>query len=244
MFLVYFDEVKYEEGKQPYYWICGIAATPEIVQRLEKAVTDLSRKCFRDGTSSRHTEFHASHIFHKKGNFRSFDLEKRISIIVALADILDSESELAKICARIEPAHIKYPDKVDVENMAFMYFVEQVERHLDSQESHGMLIGDLENEKVSKKFAKALSRYREEGTDYQFSMKLNYLIDTVHFTKSHYSRMLQLADSYVWLLQLCTNQDPNRVPHQQVISHVQGKTSLLPPTKSKHWPTKYSWHNY
>ena len=64
------------------------------------------------------------------------------------------------------------------------------------------MIGDRENDKVSKKFAEILSKYRQEGTPYAFGTSLDNLVDTVHFTDSHHSRMLQLADFYVWALQL------------------------------------------
>ena len=74
-------------------------------------------------------------------------------------------------------------------------------------------------------------------------MELTHLIDTVHFTDSHHSRMLQLADLYVWLLQLCTNPDPEAHPQKIVVCYVREKTDILSPNKYKVWPTNQSWYH-
>jgi hypothetical protein len=64
-----------------------------------------------------------------------------------------------------------------------------------------MLIGDRENETVAGKFAEK-PFYRTDGTQYEFGQQLERLLDTVHFTHPHHSRMLQLADLHAWLWQL------------------------------------------
>ncbi len=241
MLLTYFDEVKYQEGLQPYYWIGGIVVTPEMVWHMENAVSELSSKCFGIGTLSKDTEFHATEIFHRKRNFKGWgDIEKRISVLLSLADILNSQPEMGRIFVRLEPA--KMISESNIEDKAFMFFVERVEQYLRAQKQPGMLIGDRDNERVSKQFAETLSHYRVHGTSYQFGMQLTHLIDTVHFTDSHHSRMLQLADLYVWLLQLCTNSKSDEYPHKIVTEHVRQKTEILSPKKYKIWPTDQSWY--
>ena len=241
MLLAYFDEVKYQEGEQPYYWIGGVVVTPEMVKNLEESVNVLSEECFDIATLSRETEFHAKEIFHGKRNFNKWkNIEKRMNVLIRLADILNSQPGLAKIYARIEPAKIFA--QISIEDTAFMFFVERVEQYLRSRGLHGMLIGDRENERVSKQFAENLSHYRRYGTNYEFGEELNNLIDTVHFTNSHHSRMLQLADLYVWLLQLNFNSSPEKsYAHGLVINHVRERTDILMPTKYKIWPTSGSW---
>ena len=241
MRLIYFDEVKYQKGKQPYYWIGGIVVTPEVIWRLENSVSKLSKACFNVSTLSKETEFHAADIFHRKRNFKKLkNIEKRIDVLQRLAEILNSEEDLAKMYVRIEPA--KMISETDIEDKAFMFFVERVELFLRANKTPGMLIGDRENERVSKQFSETLSHYREYGTYYQFGIELTHLIDTVHFTDSHHSRMLQLADLYVWLLQLCDNSDPEAYPHKLVTSYVKEHTNILSPNKYKIWPTSQSWY--
>ena len=239
--IIYFDEVKYQQGNQPYYWIGGIVVTPEAIWRLENSVGELSKECFGASTLSKDTEFHAAEIFHRKRNFKKWnEIDKRINVLKRLAEILNVEEELAKIYVRIEPA--KMISESNIEDNAFMFFVERVEQYLRANKTPGMLIGDRENERVSKQFSETLSHYREYGTSYQFGMELTHLIDTVHFTDSHHSRMLQLADLYVWLLQLCINSDPEAHPQNLVVGYVKEHTNLLSPNKRKIWPTSQSWY--
>jgi Protein of unknown function (DUF3800) len=241
MRLIYFDEVKYQLEKQPYYWIGGIVATPEAVRRLEDAVSKLSKETFDIATLSKETEFHAAEIFHRKRNFKDWsDIEQRINVLVRLSDIFNAEEELAKIYVRIEPAKMISEDKL--EDKAFMFFIEKVERYLRANKTPGMLIGDRENDLASKQFSETLSHYRENGTSYQFGIELTHLIDTVHFTNSHHSRMLQLADLYVWLLQLCKNSNSASHPQELITSHVKKNTDILSANKYKIWPTDQSWY--
>lgn len=241
MLLTYFDEVKYQEGMQPYYWIGGIVVTPKMVCFMENAVSDLSKECFGVGTLSKDTEFHAVEIFHGKRNFKQWkDIEKRMNVLIRLSDILNSQPGLARIYVRLEPS--KMLSRNNIEDKTFMFFVEKVEQYLRTMNSPGMLIGDRDNERVSKQFAETLSHYRAQGTPYPFGMELTRLIDTVHFTDSHHSRMLQLADLYVWLLQLCVNSNADAYPHKLVINHVMTNTDILVPKKYKIWPTDQSWY--
>ncbi len=235
MLLIYFDEVKADHTTQPYYWLGGIVVTEKMINSLEKAVDELSRECFDIATRSKDTEFHATEIFNRKANFKEWrNIDKRMNVLAKLANILDSEPDLAKIYVRLDPAKIYAKKKV--EPLAFMYFVERVEQYLKAKKSAGMLIGDRENTRISNLFANNLSLYREYGTDYDFSMNLEHLLDTVHFTDSHHSRMLQLADLYVWLLQLCAGSRAKKHPQQLVVEHVRNTTNILSPNKYKRWP--------
>jgi hypothetical protein len=230
MLIAYFDEVKYEPDRQPYYWLGAIIADAESIWRLENAVAELSMECFGTPTMSRETEFHACELFHRKRNFKGWsDVKKRIGVLEKLLEILDSV-ELGKVEIRVEPQKMV---KSDFEEMAFVFLVEKVESYLHQAKSPGI--------QVSKKFSEMLSQCRAEGTPYQFGKSLKYLIDTVHFTNSHHSRMLQLADLYVWISQLCTVGDDKRSPQAELIQFVRDKTNIWSPNRYKHWPTEDSW---
>lgn len=195
MLITYFDEVKYQQGSQPYYWLAGISASATTIWELESKVAELSQEYFGSPALTRDTEFHAAEIFHRKRNFKQWwDIGSRVQVINRLASILNEAEGVGKIYVRIDPSKMIADD---YEQKAFIFFVERVEMHLNAHKQPGLLIGDRENEKVSGAFAETLSKYRFDGTPYQFGRKLEFLIDTVHFTDSHHSRMLQLADLYV-----------------------------------------------
>ena len=74
---------------------------------------------------------------------------------------------------------------------------------LRDRKEYGILIGDFEKDQTVSRVIAKLSGYRDNGTPYQFGRDIQRLIDSAHFSHSHHSRMLQLADCYTWFLQLC-----------------------------------------
>lgn len=239
MLITYFDEVKHQPGTQPFYWLGGLVVAASLVKELEAEVDELSKECFGTSTLCRDTEFHAAEIFHRKRNFKDWgDITKRLNVLQRLADILGRQEGIGRIYVRLEPAKMIAEENLD--QKAFMFFVERVEKYLSNQNNLGILIGDRESDKVSTVFAESLSLYREHGTPYAYGQQLEHLIDTVHFTESHLSRMLQLADAYVWLLQLC-KQNSEAYPAKALIQYVREKTNVLSVSKYKIWPTDNSW---
>lgn len=239
MYITYFDEVKFQDGVQPYYWLAGIMVDAEQLWRLENQVAELSQEIFDTGVLLRETEFHAADIFHRKRNFKGFsDINDRITVLKRLITILNSEDGIGKIHVRIDPARMI---TTDYDEMAFVFFVERVEQLLRSRKAPGLLIGDRESDRVAGMFSDMLSRYRDDRTPYDFGIELRCLLDTVHYTHSHHSRMLQLADLFVWALQLTTVGDQEQFPRSEIVGHIRENTNLLSPTKYKHWPTAQSW---
>jgi hypothetical protein len=55
--VVYFDEVKYEKNRSPFYWLGAIVADAEQIQDLERQVNDLAEVIFGTRVSCcRHPE--------------------------------------------------------------------------------------------------------------------------------------------------------------------------------------------
>jgi hypothetical protein len=236
--VVYFDEVKYEKDKQRYYWLGGIVASAEAIWDLENELAALSKDLFGTPNLTKDTEFHAADIFHRKRNFKGWaDIAKRLEVIKRLLSILNA-APIGKIYVRIEPAKMVASD---IERKAFMFFTERVELYLRDEKSPGILIGDRENDRVSGTFAETLSRYRSSGTPYAYGTQLTHLVDTVHFTDSHHSRMLQLADLYVWAMQFYVGGDNTTYPRSDLAGFIRESTNILSPHRCKIWPTEQSW---
>ena len=238
MLVTYFDEVKFAQGNQPYYWLGGIVAPANSIWNLERKLANLAEDCFGSKAMTNNTEFHASDIFHRKANFKNWtDSAKRVEVLKNILTILSEEKDIARIYVRIDPSRMV---SSEIEQKAFMFFVEKVEMYLRSMKSPGILIGDRENDRSSRIFAESLSRYRTERTPYAFGHELTHLIDTVHFTDSHLSRMLQLADLYVWSLQLCAVKKDHYL-REEIEQFIRTDTNILSPTRYKEWPTAGSW---
>jgi hypothetical protein len=234
MQIAYFDEVKYSKSK-PYYWLGALIATPIQIRNLELKVNDLSEEIFGSRSLAKENEFHASHVFNGNGVFEDWDWEKKFDLLSKLIEIINSENDVGKIYVRINVNELTH-GSVDVETTAFMYLVERIESYLRVRSIPGLLIGDRESDHVSSKFAGDLSHYKECGTTWSFGRDIKNLIDTVHFTHSHHSRMIQLADAYVYFMQFLAAGDNKKAEKKQLIEYIRSLDNFTKVSKCKIWP--------
>ncbi|MBO9649692.1 MAG: DUF3800 domain-containing protein [Variovorax sp.] len=234
MLIAYFDEVKHDRGR-PFYWLGAILADANLIWKLERQVNDLSEKVFGSRELSKETEFHAADIFNGNNHCKGWELDRRLDAMKSITSLFGEAEGLARIYVKINIEQIKYG--IDVEETAFMYLVERINTHLKHVKSPGMLIGDRESENVASIFATKLSRYKEWGTPWSYGGDIEYLLDTVHFTASHHSRMLQLADLHTYLRQFCAAGDHGKWHRKQLIEHVQSIPNCLSPVRYKEWPS-------
>ncbi len=234
MYLVFFDESKNEDS-HPHYHIGGVCIHESNLADVEILLSDLSEECFGDRTLNRNTEFHAAEIFHRKKAFQSWtNFNDRLQIFERFMQILTRDDvmllEIQINCANLYAS--QNPDEV-----AFMLFCERANDLVRAKCSVGMLIGDRESDRVSEKYATTLSTYRANGTNFAFGRDLNHLVDSVHFTHSHLSRFLQLADVYVWLLQFSLRNRGSTNRYYKALLDLRNKQEFdLFPSKYKEWP--------
>lgn len=247
MHLVYFDEVKYEYPRNEFYYIGALIVNDTQLKNLEEKLENISTKFFGNPFLDISTEFHASSIIAAKKQYENWDYEKRVAALKALIDILASENGIGKISIRIEPSKIKYRPE-SYEDWAFKFLIEKVESYLASIDMVGILIGDKDDEVISKKFRDNLSLYRKLGTPHAFGIDLNHLVDTIYFSQSHHSRLLQLCDFFIWLRQASEKVWAKKKVSKlilEVVSYAQQKhPNSLYLNKYKDWPTSQSiWLN-
>lgn len=238
MFLIYFDEVKYHPPVQKNYRLGGIMLDARLVPEIERSVDKLSKQCFGSARLSNETEFHAKDIFHGKANFKGREIAERMETLEKLAKIIDRHDDISKIQVSIYPTRMLTKN---YEDHAFMHLVERAQMQLSSLGEIGMLIGDHERTRVSPS-TYDLSRFRQDGTDFQYGRSIDRLIDTVHFSHSHHSRMLQLTDVYMFAVQMCDSGNEDGYTRSKFIQFVREQTNLLAPHRYKDWPTKQSWY--
>lgn len=241
MLISYFDEVKQDPTKQPFYWLAAITIPATIVRDLELQVAVLSKECFGRAELSRETEFHATDIYNRTKLFKAWSsIDKRLAVLKRLLKIVDRPGEIFKTYVRIDPSRMVKQE--GVESWAFMFLVEKLNDLLSAEKQIGLLIGDYESESVTNLAAVQLSTYRADATPYFFGREITQLVDTVHFTRSHLSRMLQLADAYAWVTQFARNGNHREYPGSDLMGFLREDTQLLSPSKYKEWPTANSWY--
>jgi hypothetical protein len=234
MKLIYFDEVKDEEN-HPHYHLGAVCLDEGVVGNIEQRIQALARSAFGTSALSGDTEFHAKDIFHRKKNFKEWaDFERRLTLLGGFIDIL-SLDEVQLIDIQVNCKLLRSGQSA--EEIAFMFLCERANDLVRAQQSLGMLIGDRESDHLAARFATSLSAYRASGTDFAFGRKIRNLVDSVHFTQSHLSRLLQLADLYVWLLQFqLRNRNSDALCHRAVIGLLKREHVNLYPKKYKEWP--------
>jgi len=212
MYLIYFDEVKDDGSTQKYYWVGGIALEASILKEIEKQVEAISTQHFGSPCIGHETEFHAAEIYHRKGLFKEWnDPSKRVGLVGSLLRVLEDD-RIKKIYVKIDRDHFdsKKFKRKKIDEMAFMLFCEKANGLMKRQREFGMMIGDRESDSLASRYAGNLSNWRNFGTDYQLGRSIDNLVDTVHFTGSHLSRLLQLADVHIWCRQFrALNQNPS-----------------------------------
>jgi hypothetical protein len=237
MHLIYYDEVKHDPPNQNSFWLGGICAPVEIVAELEAAMNEISRDAFGDATLKRETEFHGIELCRGKGNFKRRPFDERLDYLRRILEIIGRE-DLHRIYIRIIPENIAFSRKPP-EEIAFMYLIEKVDNLLKELGTLGMMFGDYDEPNVGSSVA-SLSRYRQGGTDWHRGRDIENIVDTVHFARSHHSRMIQLADVFLYCLQFST-QD-NTAHWRNSISEVIDASSLRVCKRFKVWPTSSVWN--
>lgn len=237
MHLVYIDEVKHDPPRRPHFWLCALACPEGSILALERRLNAIADEYFGESTLSQGTEFHAREILWGQGQYREAESVKRLALYMKLIDAIDETEGLCRIQVRIDPTRVvaaTYRDK------AFMFLVEKVDSLMAAKKSLALLISDEDHEVASDNVA-SLSVFKSRGTDYVFGRSISRVVDTIHHTKSHHSRMLQLADVYAHTCSLVAG-DCSREPKKTIDTYARAKQNVLFPTKYKHWPTQFSWY--
>lgn len=234
MKLIFFDEAKNDDNYQHYH-IGGACIDEEHLNIVEARINSVAEKSFGHSKLVRSTEFHAAEIHHRKKHFKEWtDFERRVALLDDLMQIL-TLPEVLLIDIQINAAKLwqnQLPEEV-----AFMFFCERANDLCKARRCLGMLIGDRESDRVSERYAVSLSGYRAGGTDFMFGRDIENLVDSVHFTHSHLSRFLQLADIYTWLLQFRNrNYNSENFRHKAVFDILARDDVSLAPSKYKEWP--------
>jgi hypothetical protein len=237
MHLVYIDEVKYDPPTQKYHWLCALAFPDSAIQAIDRALHAIAERYFGTSVLDLSNEFHAKHVLHGKGPYKGRPMQERVDLFNALLDVIASASDVGRIEIRIEPERMISSDYKD---KAFMFLVEKVDDYMRECGSIALLIADEDRELAGTNVT-SLSSYRANGTRYAFGKDIRNIVDTIHHTRSHHSRLLQLADFYVYTLAMAAG-DHSGYPRREIVAHAKDR-GILFPTKYKNWPSGRSWYH-
>ncbi|MBB6220689.1 DUF3800 domain-containing protein [Rhizobium leguminosarum] len=194
MFVTYFDEVKaMPQNGQNHYIVAGLVVPADMIGQLETAVTDLSEKYFNTRELITGSEFHASHCYFGKSHFKGKPVAERVEMLAELLKIISNAERVKRVYAAIDTDKLWGGNAPEV---AFQHFVERAEMAIPS-DAAALLIGDLDDQQAHN-MVREFQRYRQHGTPTRWGINIKSLVDSVHFCRSHHSRLLQLADVYAF----------------------------------------------
>lgn len=229
MYVTYFDEVKCQPSQgQNYYFVGGICVPMNKIMEIEGHLNALASELFGTFDLTPETCFHARLIHFKKGPFSNMDFPARLDVLKRLTRIL-ANSAVKRVYVAIDNEKLKAKHKIA--EIAFAHFCERVEMAMDSDEQT-ILIGDLDNQEF-KQMISDFARYRAKGTPWDWGIKINSIVDSVHFARSHHSRMIQLADIYLYTVS--HRYGSRRGGFADAYTHVLSEFDLFP-SRYKVWP--------
>jgi hypothetical protein len=199
MFVTYFDEIKPDaKAGRAEYVIGGLVIPFPQIKPLEQAVSGLAMEVFGTSEMIPETEFHASDIYAGKAAFKGRSVDQRIDVLRRLGEIVHGARDhgVGQVYAQ---ANGELMHSADPAKAAFAFFCERVQAFV-GRKADTLLIGDLDG-KESIDMIRDFSRYRINGkTPWDYGLPIPSIVDSVHFAHSHHSRLLQLADAYLFLM--------------------------------------------
>lgn len=230
MYVTYFDEVKADlKQGQDSYWVGGVCVKLDHIAGLEDQVNSISKDVFGSVDLITATEFHAKAIYFSKFPFKGWRPDKRLQTMMRLIDIIVQPDVVRRVYAKINVAKLQLPEKAA--EFAFAHFVERVQM-LVGKESKTLLIGDMDAEQANQTI-REFSQYRIGGTPWEFGRDITSIVDCVHFAHSHHSRMIQLADIYLFA---ATHRHSGRAGEMADKFTAELATRDIGPHRYKDWP--------
>lgn len=232
--LTYFDEIKPDRRVgRDWYLIGGLVVPFAQVSTIEERLSELAEEFFGQREMTPATEFHAADIYSGKGPYKGWSSERRVELLTRLAEVLGAavESDVGKVWACINVD--KLQTNTDPAKAAFAYFCERVQSFV-GKDGKTLLIGDLDGEE-SRRMIRDFSRYRSDGrTPWQYGAPIPSIVDAVHFAHSHHSRLLQLADIFLFFSSIMWGGKKENWMRREAVKACKGVN--LFPNRYKDWP--------
>lgn len=203
MKLFYIDEsgntgTRSDDIMQPYHLIAALAVDDVNVRAIENDVRTLGLKHFGEVSRNTDFEFHGYEIHKGKGRyFSKLKVEQRIEVMDDLLSVIKSYG-LQIIYTVINKQATKA--KLHPHQLAFLFLIERIEDYLIKENSLGLLVAD-ENRDIEQRLIDDLERFKTIDTGFGYRpTKIDHIIDSLHFVKSHNNHLIQLADIVAYIL--------------------------------------------
>jgi hypothetical protein len=218
MHLIYFDESKHDPSNSPYFFFGGILISQSDAIQVEKTLAQIQYNFFGKHSLDQSTELHGVDMFNGKGNFKGRALSERLTLFEHVLTCLKDNKVASRFIKLDVPSHrskYKYPEPEY--RLSLMLFLERCCEYLDLVDDLGIAHGDYEQDEISRSVLD-FSQFKAQGKTRYHGRPLGRLLDTVHFSHSHYSRFLQAADVVCYLCQRYESGKVRTAHHDQILN--------------------------
>lgn len=196
MHLIYFDENKYATDN-PFFFIGGILVEDKKLSELENAIMQIQYEFFGTNLLNKNTELHGVELFHGKKNFKGRKLKDRLDLFKNIIfNLISYKVPTRIVCIDVSQHRSKYCSPDSEYNLGLMFLLEKFCDYLENVDDIGIVFGDYEKDEVTRSIL-GFSQFKHDGK--YLGHKFGRLKDTIHFTHSHHSRFLQIADLIIYM---------------------------------------------
>jgi len=204
MYLFYLDEswntgLDLDNEQQPIHYISWFWVKDDDIKWLDSAIKTIL-PMFLPVSQNYDFEFHWIDLVWWKRYFKKFEISKRLKALDALVSIFERHNVTFFSYGISKKAHKKqYVHPYHPHNVVFKELIEQIDEFLDDKNDQWILIMDR-NDDVGQDIINDFQTYKDKGTWFGWRKReLKNLVDTVYYTESYNSNILQLAD-VVWYI--------------------------------------------
>lgn len=214
MYLIYFDERKYQKESHKFYILGGIIININKVSKIENQLDTLAFNYFKNKNRDISTEFHARDMIHNgKTIYKDHDLTRRMKLYKDILFVIE-ENKIDVMYVNIDAEKTPLAIK-NLNHWALMMFIEKAEILMRNKSSSALLIGDLDKyyQDIN---PENFNKYKINKTEGRYGIKIENIIDTLYLGHSHNSRLIQLADVYTYTCALQKKKKPSKVENALV----------------------------
>lgn len=193
--LTYLDE-SYSKDR---YFVAGLAVHHDAARSLESALQQVVERAVRElGVPGERAELHGHPLFHGAGVWDRMQPRQRIAVYGWAFDAIAAHD--VRIFLRgvdSKGLRERYVRPRDPHDICLQHLLERVDSYAAGTGQAVLVIADELHEHDRRRTD--LRDFKDFGTPGYLSSKLPRIVDTIHFTPSRHSRLLQSADLVAFL---------------------------------------------
>ena len=259
MFFAYLDESGNTglraDPDQPIHLIGCLLIEDVQIRALEDALAGVVSARFPLVCRRPGFELHAADVYGGSGWARGVAPQVRVDTITEIVDAVSTHADSFSYFGvdKLRSFANAHPHRI-----AFQFLVENLEPYLQRKGALGLLIAD-ENHEVSQNLIDDFAIFKEFSTTWGYkSVKVQSIVDSVHFVQSHNNRIIQAVDMLTYFtlkghrigrrkieefLALPQPRDSypvwlaaNLPRSEQTVLDIKNRIALIPGIGSKIWP--------